>query len=115
MNVGYTYRIMAKKIENHRASSSPQGKIVQVIGAVIDVSFTDGLPSILNALEVDLPGSVLVLEVAQHLGEDTVRTIAMASTEGIRRGLPVRDTGQPICVPVAVSYTHLTLPTKRIV
>lgn len=100
MNVSPTQKIMAKKINNHTTSAFPQGKIVQVIGAVIDVSFTDGLPPILNALEVDLPGGVLVLEVAQHLGEDTVRTIAMASTEGIRRDLPVRDTGQPICVPV---------------
>ena len=79
---------------------SSLGRIVQVIGAVVDVQFPKALPPILNALEVDTTQGILVLEVAQHLGEDTVRTIAMASTEGLTRGLPVRDTKGPICVPV---------------
>ncbi len=76
------------------------GKITQVIGAVVDVQFGDGLPAILNALECDNNGNRLVLEVAQHLGENTVRTIAMDSTEGLVRGLVVTDTGQGIMVPV---------------
>ncbi len=76
------------------------GKVTQVIGAVVDVSFEGELPQILNALETDNNGQRLVLEVAQHLGEDTVRTIAMDSTEGLVRGNPVTDTGQPIAVPV---------------
>ena len=62
------------------------GKIIQVIGAVIDVQFEDDLPEILTALEVDNSGNKLVLEVAQHLGENRVRTIAMDSTEGLKRG-----------------------------
>ena len=76
------------------------GKVSQVIGAVVDVSFEDKLPAILNALETDNGGNRLVLEVAQHLGENTVRCIAMDSTEGLVRGQPVADTGQPIMVPV---------------
>jgi len=81
--------------------NNPQlGRIKQIIGAVIDVHFTQSLPPILNALEVLLPDGVLVLEVAQHLGEDTVRTIAMSSTDNLTRGLYVRDTGSPIRVPV---------------
>ncbi|SMH57277.1 F0F1 ATP synthase subunit beta [Mesorhizobium australicum] len=76
------------------------GKIAQVIGAVVDVSFEGTLPPILNALETDNGGNRLVLEVAQHLGENTVRTIAMDSTEGLVRGQPVADTGSPIMVPV---------------
>jgi F-type H+-transporting ATPase subunit beta len=79
---------------------SSLGCIVQVIGAVVDVQFPKTLPPILNALEVETTQGILVLEVAQHLGEDTVRTIAMASTEGLTRGLPVKDTKGPICVPV---------------
>jgi F-type H+/Na+-transporting ATPase subunit beta len=82
------------------ASAGATGKIRQVIGAVVDVSFEDVLPPILNALETDNQGQRLVLEVAQHLGENTVRTIAMDSTEGLVRGQAVRDTGQPIAVPV---------------
>ena len=77
-----------------------QGRIAQVIGAVVDVEFDDHLPSILNALETDNNGVRLVLEVAQHLGENTVRTIAMDSTEGLVRGQPVTDTGEAIRVPV---------------
>ncbi len=76
------------------------GKISQVIGAVVDVKFEGDLPEILNALETDNDGNRLVLEVAQHLGERTVRTIAMDSTEGLVRGQAVTDSGSPIMVPV---------------
>ena len=76
------------------------GKISQVIGAVVDVEFDGAIPDILNALEVDNNGQRLVLEVAQHLGESTVRTIAMDSTEGLVRGAEAADTGAPITVPV---------------
>ncbi|MCX2724394.1 F0F1 ATP synthase subunit beta [Roseibium sp. DSM 29163] len=76
------------------------GRVTQVIGAVVDVKFDDHLPLILNALELDNHGTRLVLEVAQHLGEHTVRTIAMDSTEGLVRGQEVVDTGSPISVPV---------------
>jgi F-type H+-transporting ATPase subunit beta len=86
-----------------------QGKIVQVIGPVVDVEFEPGkLPPIYGALEVPGAGSTdvfaysakLVLEVAQHLGESQVRTVAMAATDGLTRGMPVNDTGQPISIPV---------------
>jgi F-type H+-transporting ATPase subunit beta len=77
-----------------------KGKITQVIGAVVDVHFDGELPQILNALETDNNGKRLVLEVAQHLGENTVRTIAMDGTEGLVRGTAVNDTGGPIMVPV---------------
>src|ERR671931_326897 len=76
------------------------GRIAQVIGAVVDVQFEGDLPAILNALETTNQGNRLVLEVAQHLGESTVRTVAMDSTEGLVRGQEVADTGQPITVPV---------------
>ena len=76
------------------------GKIIQVMGAVVDVQFEGELPSILNALHADNHGKLLVLEVAQHLGESMVRTIAMDSTEGVQRGLEATDTGEPISVPV---------------
>jgi F-type H+-transporting ATPase subunit beta len=76
------------------------GHITQVISAVVDVQFTGELPAILNALETENNGKRLVLEVAQHLGEGTVRCIAMDSTEGLVRGHPVSDTGAPISVPV---------------
>ena len=76
------------------------GKIRQVTGAVVDVQFDGHLPEILNALETKNHGVRLVLEVAQHLGESTVRTIAMDSTEGLVRGQDVTDTGTPIAVPV---------------
>ena len=75
------------------------GKISQVIGAVVDVEFDGHMPAILNALETENQGNRLVLEVAQHLGENTVRTIAMDSTEGLVRGAPVSDSGEPIMVP----------------
>ncbi|HMM09217.1 MAG TPA: F0F1 ATP synthase subunit beta [Paracoccus solventivorans] len=76
------------------------GKITQVIGAVVDVQFDDHLPAILNALETENNGKKLVLEVAQHLGENTVRAIAMDATEGLVRGAIVTDLGGPISVPV---------------
>ncbi len=76
------------------------GRIRQVTGAVVDVQFDDQLPEILSALETQNHGVRLVLEVAQHLGENTVRTIAMDSTEGLVRGQDVNDTGGPISVPV---------------
>jgi F-type H+-transporting ATPase subunit beta len=76
------------------------GRISQIIGAVVDVKFDDHLPAILNALETSNQGNRLVLEVAQHLGESTVRTIAMDTTEGLVRGQEVIDTGIPIAVPV---------------
>eukprot|EP00873_Tetraselmis_striata_P016865 jgi/Tetstr1/437129/TSEL_025889.t1 len=76
------------------------GRITQVIGAVVDVQFDEHLPPILNALETDNNGTRLVLEVAQHLGENTVRTIAMDATEGLVRGQAATDTGEPISVPV---------------
>ena len=76
------------------------GKITQVIGAVVDVQFEGELPAILNALETKNHGNRLVLEVAQHLGESTVRTVAMDSSEGLVRGQEVTDTGAPISVPV---------------
>ncbi len=77
-----------------------QGKITQVIGAVVDVQFDGDLPAILNALETHNNGKRLVMEVAQHLGENTVRAIAMDATEGLVRGEPVTDIGSPIMVPV---------------
>ena len=80
--------------------ANARGKVTQVIGAVVDVQFDDHLPEILNALETDNHGNRLVLEVAQHLGESTVRTIAMDSSEGLVRGQDVTDTGGPITVPV---------------
>ncbi|CAN5329883.1 F0F1 ATP synthase subunit beta [soil metagenome] len=76
------------------------GKVSQVMGAVVDVQFYDHLPAILNALETNNGGNRLVLEVAQHLGENTVRTIAMDSTEGLVRGQEVIDTGDAITIPV---------------
>src|SRR6202012_4806931 len=76
------------------------GRITQVIGAVVDVQFEGHLPAILNAIETKNGGNRLVLEVAQHLGESTVRTIAMDTTEGLVRGQEVSDTGSPIGVPV---------------
>ena len=80
------------------------GKIKQIIGPVVDVSFesaTSGLPKIMNALVVTRDnGQKLILEVQQHLGEDAVRTVAMDSTDGLRRGLEAVDTGAPITMPV---------------
>src|SRR5580693_4074467 len=80
--------------------ANPTGRITQVIGAVIDVQFEGHLPAILNALETTNQGNRLVLEVAQQLGENTVRTVAMDTSEGLVRGQEVTDTGAPISVPV---------------
>merc|ERR1711899_486384 len=82
------------------AAGLPKGAVVSVIGAVVDVQFDDGLPEILNALTVENRSPKLILEVAQHLGENTVRTIAMDGTEGLIRGQVVNDTGNPIMIPV---------------
>jgi F-type H+/Na+-transporting ATPase subunit beta len=81
-------------------ASSKVGRVRQVTGAVVDVQFDGHLPEILNSLETQNRGHRLVLEVAQHLGENTVRTVAMDSTEGLVRGQEVTDTGAPIAVPV---------------
>ncbi len=86
--------------DEERKMANMVGRIRQVTGAVVDVQFDEHLPAILNALETQNQGSRLVLEVAQHLGENTVRTIAMDSTEGLVRGQEVSDTGAPIKVPV---------------
>ena len=85
-------------------SSVNQGEIVSIIGPVVDVRFDEGeLPAILNALHISRgKQNPLVLEVAQHLGENTVRTIAMDATEGLVRGAKVQDTGKPISVPVGI-------------
>jgi F-type H+/Na+-transporting ATPase subunit beta len=80
--------------------ANAKGKVIQIIGAVVDVQFGDELPQILNALETTNHGERLVLEVAQHLGEGTVRTIAMGATEGLVRGAEVSDTAGPITMPV---------------
>ena len=79
---------------------SKKGKITQIIGAVVDVNFSDDLPEIYTALEASNSGNKLILEVAQHLGENDVRTIAMDATEGLKRGDEVINTGSPISVPV---------------
>jgi F-type H+-transporting ATPase subunit beta len=90
-----------KKQERRIAQGEgPKGQVRQVMGAVVDVQFNDHLPEILNALDTENQGNRLVLEVAQHLGENTVRTVAMDSTEGLVRGQEVVDTGEPIAVPV---------------
>ena len=78
-----------------------KGKVVQIVGAVVDVRFSkENLPELLNALEIELNGNKLVLEVAQHIGDDVVRCIAMSSTDGLVRGTEVVDTGSAISVPV---------------
>jgi len=89
-----------RALSTSAVASANVGKITAVIGAVVDVQFDGELPSILNALEVENHNIRLVLEVAQHLGENTVRTIAMDGTEGLVRGQPVRDTGSAIEIPV---------------
>jgi len=90
----------ALKTVGQQARYASSGAITQVIGAVVDVQFEGQLPKILNALEVGDNDTRLVLEVAQHLGENTVRTIAMDGTDGLVRGQPVSDTGAPISIPV---------------
>ncbi len=91
---------MAKKPANTASSTNSVGKVTQVLGAVVDVKFDGELPPILNALHTQLDGKTLVLEVAQHLGENTVRTIAMDATDGMVRGQEVTDSGDAIMVPV---------------
>ena len=76
------------------------GKVVQIIGSVIDIRFVDELPSLYNAIEVEIDGETVVLEVMQHLGDNTVRCISMHPTEGLKRGVEAIDTGLPISVPV---------------
>jgi F-type H+-transporting ATPase subunit beta len=77
------------------------GKVVQIIGPVIDIKFdSDNLPNIYNSIEIQMGDRVVVAEVEQHVGDDIVRTVAMESTEGLRRGLEAFDTGSPITVPV---------------
>jgi F-type H+-transporting ATPase subunit beta len=100
-------RTPAKKTAQSQEAATPKtatggrtGRVRQVMGAVVDVQFDGHLPEILNALETENRGNRLVLEVAQHLGENTVRTVAMDATEGLVRGQPVTDSGQPIAVPV---------------
>jgi len=94
----------SKSLATRAMASAAEGKIVSVIGAVVDVQYPNEIPSILNALTVknEQSGQTLVLEVASHLGENTVRTIAMEATEGLVRGAVVTDTGAPITIPVGV-------------
>ena len=82
------------------AKTKSVGKITQIIGAVVDIQFEENLPAILNSIVTQNNGKQLVLEVAQHLGENTVRAVAMDATEGLVRGQEVTDTGGPIMVPV---------------
>ena len=92
---------MAAKKKTESKAGAAQGAVTQVIGPVVDVKFPEGhLPAILNALETSVDGRRLVLEVAQHLGENSVRAIAMDATDGVTRGLAVTDTGAAISVPV---------------
>jgi F-type H+/Na+-transporting ATPase subunit beta len=86
--------------EETMTDSKMMGRVTQVMGAVVDVKFEGHLPAIMNALETQNHGQRLILEVAQHLGESTVRTVAMDATEGLVRGQEVGDTGAPISVPV---------------
>ncbi|SRR6266404_6327155 len=94
-----------------------KGKIVQVIGPVVDVEFPDPLPSIYNALTVDykIQGvpTKLTLEVEQHLGDNWIRAVAMSSTEGLKRGFEVADTGAPISMPVGEGVMGLQYPQPR--
>merc|ERR1712018_507989 len=96
----HTTRVNGAEAEAAPAAGAAKGKVVAVIGAVVDVQFDDELPPILNALEVADRSPRLVLEIAQHLGENTVRTIAMDGTEGLVRGQVCVDTGSPISIPV---------------
>src|SRR6202011_514069 len=93
-------KIRSKETESMATAANQIGRVTQVMGAVVDVKFEGHLPAILNSLETKNGSNRLVLEVAQHLGESTVRTIAMDATEGLVRGQEVTDTGLPIAVPV---------------
>jgi len=96
----HTTRVNGAEAEAAPAAKMATGRVVAVIGAVVDVQFDDELPPILNALEVENRSPRLVLEIAQHLGENTVRTIAMDGTEGLVRGQKCTDVGGPISIPV---------------
>ena len=101
-----------RKLEKKEKNSGKLGHISQIMGAVVDVKFenTDDLPPILTALECDNHGRKLVLEVAQHLGENIVRTIAMDVTDGLVRGQEVVNTGEPIEVPIGPKMlAHMSL------
>jgi F-type H+-transporting ATPase subunit beta len=98
--LNYAVDAKAQANKGAQAASLANGRIIAVIGAVVDVQFDEGLPSILNALEVEGRSPRLILEVAQHLGDNTVRTIAMDGTEGLIRGQKCKDVGSPIKVPV---------------
>lgn len=77
------------------------GKVVQIIGPVLDIRFSaDKLPSLYNAIEIKMGEDTIVVEVAQHIGDDMVRCVAMTATEGLKRGMDAVDTGAPISVPV---------------
>eukprot|EP00884_Botryococcus_braunii_P022476 jgi/Botrbrau1/8912/Bobra.0148s0026.1 len=95
-----SWRCFAAAAEPAPVEGLNKGRITQVIGAVVDVQFDGELPNIYSALEVENHSVRLVLEVAQHLGENTVRTIAMDTTDGLVRGQSVINTGQPITIPV---------------
>ena len=99
---------MAKK-----PSTKQNGKISQVIGAVVDVEFDADLPQILDALQVDNNGQKLILEVAQHLGENEVRTIAMDSTDGLVRGMDAVQTGAPIFILWVISENYINYCIKN--
>ena len=94
------------------------GKVVQIVGAVVDIRFEkDSLPDLLNAIEIDNKGEKLVVEVAQHIGDDIVRCIAMGSTDGLVRGIDAVDTGKAISVPVGKEtlsrmFNTICLPLK---
>lgn len=91
----------SSKMNKVTKDNKSTGKIVQIIGPVVDVEFAKGnLPQIYNALEIQKGQERLVLEVQQHLGENLLRTISLGSTDGVKRGMPVLDTGEPITVPV---------------
>src|SRR5690554_5218435 len=77
------------------------GKLVQIIGPVVDIRFSrENLPNLLNAIEIEGPDGKIIVEVSQHIGDDTVRCVAMSSTDGLVRGMDAKDTGAPITVPV---------------
>ena len=81
--------------------SNNKGTVIQVMGPVLDIRFADDqLPQLLNAIEIPLGDRIIVAEVAQHIGDNVVRCIAMSSTDGLMRGVEATDTGAPICVPV---------------
>ena len=109
-NLNFAQTIFGRPVSCRKfsaASGSVTGRVTQVIGAVVDVQFDGDLPPILSALEVEGHEIRLVLEVAQHLGENTVRTIAMDTTEGLVRGQTVVSTGSPIQVCLEITQKNL--------